>query len=151
MKAQGTYLVPTLTVYDVFYAVAKDHPELLTPGTAEKEIAYDLLPKRNLPLAVRSGVKIAYGTDIGEGDHAMEFGLLITNGMTPGDALVAATRNAAALIGAEDRIGTILPGHFADVVATASDPRADPAQFEQVEFVMKGGVVYRQQGAVVAH
>lgn len=151
MKEKGTYLVPTLTVYDLFYAVAKQHPELLTPGTAQKEIAYDLLPKKNLALAVRSGVKIAYGTDIGEGDHAMEFGLLIANGMTPGGALVAATRTAAALLGAEDRVGTIQAGHFADLVATASDPRADPAQFEHVEFVMKGGVVYRQHGAVVAH
>jgi imidazolonepropionase-like amidohydrolase len=151
MKTQGTYLVPTLTVYELFYAAAKQHPELLTPGTAEKELANDLLPKKNLPLAVRSGVKIAYGTDIGEGDHAMEFGLLIGNGMSAGDALVAATRNAATLIGAEDRIGSIQPGRFADIVATASDPRADPAQFEQVQFVMKGGVVYRQHGTVVAH
>ncbi len=65
MKAQGTYLVPTLTVYDVFYAAARDQPDLLTPGTAAKELANDLLPKRNLPLAVKSGVKIAYGTDLG--------------------------------------------------------------------------------------
>ncbi len=151
MKDKGTYLVPTLTVYDLFYAVATQHPELLTPGTAQKEIANDLLPKKNLPLAVRSGVKIAYGTDIGEGDHAMEFGLLIANGMAPGDALIAATRNAAALMGAEDRIGTIQPGRFADIVATAGDPRTDPAQFEHVEFVMKGGVVYRQHGTAVAH
>jgi imidazolonepropionase-like amidohydrolase len=151
MKAQGTYLVPTLTVFDVFYAVAQQHPELLAPGTAQKELSYDPLPKKNLALAIHSGVKIAYGTDIGEGDHAMEFGLLIANGMTPGDALVAATRSAATLIGAEDRIGALQPGHFADIVATAGDPRADPAQFEHVEFVMKGGVVYRQNGAAVLH
>jgi imidazolonepropionase-like amidohydrolase len=150
MKAQGTYLVPTLSVFDIFYDVATHHPELLAPGTAQKEITYDLLPKKNLPLAVRSGVKIALGTDIGEGDHAMEFGLLIANGMTAAEALVAATRNAAALLGAEDRIGSVQPGRFADIVATAGDPRADPAQFEQVEFVMKGGVVYRQHGAIVA-
>ena len=143
--------MPTLTVYELFYAVARQHPELLTPGTAEKELANDLLPKKNLPLAVRSGVKIAYGTDIGEGDHAMEFGLLIADGMSPGDALTAATRNAADLMGAEDHIGTIQPGHFADIVATASDPRTDPAQFEQVQFVMKGGVVYRQHGTAAAH
>ncbi len=151
MKSHGTYLVPTLTVYELFYAVATQHPELLTPGTAQKEISNDLLPKKNLSLAVQSGVKIAYGTDIGEGDHAMEFGLLIANGMAPGDALIAATRSAAALIGAEDRIGTIQAGHFADIVATAADPRADPAQFEHVDFVMKGGVVYRQHGAPLAH
>jgi imidazolonepropionase-like amidohydrolase len=151
MKERGTYLVPTLTVYDLFYDVATHHPELLTPGTAEKEIANDLLPKRNLPLAIRSGVKIAYGSDIGEGDHTMEFALLIANGMTPEDALTAATRNAADLLGAADRVGAIQAGRYADIVATASDPRKDATQFGHVEFVMKGGVVYRQHGAPVAH
>ena len=151
MKEHGTYLVPTLTVYDVFYDVATHHPELLTPGTPEKEIANDLLPKRNLPLAIRSGVKIAFGSDIGEGDHSMEFRLLIANGMTADDALAAATRNAADLIGASDRIGSIQPGRYADIVATAADPRRDTAQFGRVQFVMKGGVIYRQNGAPVAH
>ena len=147
MKAHGTYLVPTLSVYDVFYAVARDHPELLTPGTPPKELANDLLPKKNLPLAVRSGVKIAYGTDLGEGDHAMEFGLLIANGMTPMAAVFAATRDAADLIGASDRIGTVQPGRFADLAAVRGDPLSDPALFEHVQFVMKAGVVYRQAGA----
>jgi imidazolonepropionase-like amidohydrolase len=80
MRAYGTYLVPTLTVYEVFYAVARDHPEMLKPGTPAKELANDLLPKQNLPTALAAGVKIAYGTDIGEGDHAAEFGLLIAAG-----------------------------------------------------------------------
>jgi imidazolonepropionase-like amidohydrolase len=151
MKEHGTYLVPTLTVYDLFYDVATHHPELLAPGTPEKEIANDLLPKRNLALAIRSGVKIAYGSDIGEGDHGMEFRLLIANGMTPDDAFIAATRNAADLLGASDRVGAIEAGRYADIVAAASDPRKDPAQFGKVEFVMKGGVVYRQHGAPVAH
>jgi imidazolonepropionase-like amidohydrolase len=146
MKAHGTYLVPTLTVYDMFYAVAEQHPELLTPGTAPKELTNDPLPKRNLPLALKSGVKIAYGTDIGEGDHTMEFGLMIAGGLTPMKALSAATRNAADLIGAADRIGSVQPGRYADLVATAGDPLADPAQFAHVDFVMKGGVIYRQDG-----
>ena len=146
MKEHGTYLVPTLTVYEIFYVAARDHPELLTPGTAPKELANDLIPKQNFPNAVKSGVKIAYGTDIGEGDHAMEFGLLIAGGMTPADAVMAATHNAADLIGAADKIGSIQPGHFADLVATAGDPLSDPKQFEQVTFVMKGGVVYRADG-----
>lgn len=148
MKAHGTYLVPTLTVYDIFYKVAIEHPELLTPGTPPKEIADDPLPKKNLPLAIRSGVKIAYGTDIGEGDHAMEFGLLIANGMRPIDAIMAATRNAADLIGASDRIGSVQPGRFADLVATAGDPLTDPAQLDHVRFVMKGGAIYRRDGTV---
>ncbi len=146
MKAHGTYLVPTLTVYDVFYATARDHPELLTPGTAPKELANDLLPKRNLPLAIRSGVKIAYGTDIGQGDHAMEFGLLIANGMAPADALLAATRNAADLIGDSDDIGAVKAGHYADLVAVSGDPMQTPDLFEHIDFVMKGGAVYRQDG-----
>jgi imidazolonepropionase-like amidohydrolase len=150
MKSHGTYLVPTLTVYEIFYAVARDHPELLTPGTAAKELAYDPLPKKNLPLAVRSGVKIAYGTDIGEGDHAQEFLLLTSNGMSSADALLAATRNAADLIGASDRIGSVQPERFADIVAVRGDPLADPKRFEQVDFVMKGGAVYREHGLPTA-
>jgi imidazolonepropionase-like amidohydrolase len=150
MKAHGTWLVPTLTVYDIFYEVARDHPELLTPGTPAKELANDLLPRKNLSLAIRSGVRIAYGTDIGEGDHAMEFGLLVANGMRPIEAILAATRNAAELLGASDRIGSIQPGRFADIVAVAGDPLADPAQLGHVRFVMKGGIVYRSGGTATA-
>jgi imidazolonepropionase-like amidohydrolase len=150
MKAHGTYLVPTLTVYEVFYAAARDHPELLAPGSAAKELANDLMPKRNLPLAVKSGVKIAYGTDLGEGDHSMEFGLLTGNGMTPVQALFAATRNAAELLGAADQIGSVQPGRFADLVATSNNPLDDPSQFKQVNFVMKGGLIYRRDGAPAA-
>jgi imidazolonepropionase-like amidohydrolase len=146
MKSHGTYLVPTLTVYEVFYAAARDKPELLTPGTAPKELANDLLPKRNLPLAVKSGVKIAYGTDLGQGDHTMEFGLLIANGMSPQQALDAATRNAADLIGASAQIGSIQAGRYADLVATVGNPLDNPNLFKQVDFVMKGGVVFRRNG-----
>jgi len=146
MKAHGTYLVPTLTVYEIFYVAARDQPQLLTPGTAAKELANDLLPKRNLPLAVKSGVKIAYGTDIGEGDHTQEFTLLIANGLQPAEALFAATRNAADLIGAADKIGSIQAGRFADIVATSGDPLSDPARLRHVHFVMKGGAIYRRAG-----
>jgi len=150
MKAHGTYLVPTLTVYELFYDTARDHPELLTPGTAEKELHNDPLPKRNLPLAVRSGVKIAYGTDIGEGDHAMEFGLLIRNGMSPMQAVLAATRNAADLLGVADKLGSVQPGRYADIVAVPGDPLRDTDQLDHVSFVMKGGRVYRDHGVATA-
>jgi imidazolonepropionase-like amidohydrolase len=146
MKSHGTYLVPTLTVYDLFYSAAHDHPELLPPGTAEKELANDLLPKKNLPLAIQSGVKIAYGTDIGEGDHTQEFGLLIANGMKPMEAIFAATRNAADLLGRADKVGSIQPGRYADIVAIPADPVAQPEALRHVTFVMKGGVVYRSDG-----
>jgi imidazolonepropionase-like amidohydrolase len=147
MKAHGTYLVPTLSVYEVFYAAARDHPEMLAPGSAVKELANDLMPKRNLPLAVKSGVKIAYGTDLGEGDHSMEFAMLVGNGLAPIQALFAATRNAADLLGAADRVGSLQPGRFADLVATPKNPLDDVEQYKHVSFVMKGGVVYRRDGA----
>jgi imidazolonepropionase-like amidohydrolase len=146
MKAHGTYLVPTLSVFEVYYAAARDHPEWLIPGTVAKELANDQLPKRNFPLAVKSGVKIAYGTDIGQGNHLMEFGLLIDNGLAPVEALFAATRNAANLLGAADQIGSVQAGRYADIVATAKNPIEDPSQFTDIRFVMKGGIVYRLNG-----
>jgi len=147
MKANGTYLVPTLTVYEVFYQVARDHPELLRPGTAAKEMANDLLPKRNFPNALKSGVKIVYGTDLGEGAHSTEFRLLIEGGMTPMETITAATRTAAELLGASDRIGSVQPGRYADLVAVRGDPLQTPDLLGQISFVMKGGQVVRRGGA----
>ncbi|MEO7168261.1 MAG: amidohydrolase family protein [Spartobacteria bacterium] len=146
MKEKGTWLVPTLTVFEVYFLAARDHPELLAPGTAAKELANDPLPKKNFPLALKSGVKIAFGSDIGEGDHTMEFGLMIAAGMPPAQALFAATRNAADLLGATDRVGSVQSGRYADLVATKGDPLGDPALLTHVDFVMKSGVVYRQGG-----
>jgi imidazolonepropionase-like amidohydrolase len=149
MKQHGTYLVPTLTVYDVFYRAASEHPDLLPPGTAEKELANDQKPIQNFPNALKAGVKVAYGTDIGQGDHALEFLLLTKAGMPTADALFAATRNAADLIGASDRIGSIQAGRYADIVAVDGDPLKDVQEFEKVRFVMKGGVVFKREGAAV--
>ena len=134
----------------MFYTVARDHPELLTPGTAQKELDNDLLPKQNLPLAIRSGVMIAYGTDLGEGNHAMEFALLTEGGMSPMDAIFTATRNAANLLGASDRVGSVQPGRYADMVATNGDPLTDIGEFERITFVMKGGIIYRTGGRATA-
>jgi imidazolonepropionase-like amidohydrolase len=146
MKARGTYLVPTLTVFETFYLAARDHPELLTPGTAEKELANDQLPKKNFPLALKSGVKIVLGSDIGEGDHAREFLLMIEAGMSPAGALAAGTRNATELLGKSDLLGSVQTGRFADLVAVKGDPLATPALFDKVDFVMKAGAIYRRDG-----
>lgn len=146
MKAHGTYLVPTLSVFEVYYAVARDHPELLGPGTAQKELRYDPLPKRNFPNAVKSGAKIAFGTDLGEGDHAMEFGLMVEGGMSSGAALLAATGAAADLLGDGANVGTVQVGRYADLVAVDGDPLRDVRAMERVGFVMKGGTIYKQGG-----
>ena len=79
----------------------------------------------------------------------MEFGLLIDNGLTPAQALAAATHNAADLLGAADELGSVQPGHFADLVATGGNPLEKPEQFKQVSFVMKGGVVYRSHNTEI--
>lgn len=146
MKQHDTYLVPTLTVYDVFMQTARQHPELLPPGTAAKELANDALPKANLPVPYKVGVKIAYGTDIGEGDHAREFVLLREAGVSAADALLAATGTAADLLGTADHAGRVLPGHDADLIAVNGNPLEDLSLMQRVDFVMKGGVVYKSGG-----
>jgi imidazolonepropionase-like amidohydrolase len=80
----------------------------------------------------------------------MEFGLLIHNGMSPQQAVLAATSNAADLLGIGDKVGSVRAGRLADIVAVAGDPLRDPDQFEHVSFVMKGGVVFRDHGTATA-
>lgn len=148
MKDRGTYLVPTLSVFDIYYEAARDHPEALRMGTVEKELANDLLPKQHFPNAVKAGVKIAYGTDMGEGDHTMEFALLVANGLSAGDAIIAATGHAADLLGDAKNVGTLQAGRYADIIAVDADPLTDISTMRNVSFVMKGGVVYKQGGQV---
>jgi len=98
--------------------------------------------------ALRKGVKITFGTDVGgfpwtELNQAREFHYYVEYGMTPIQAIRTATMTAAELLGWSDRIGSIEPGKFADIVAVAGDPLADIGELEKVAFVMKDGKVYR--------
>jgi imidazolonepropionase-like amidohydrolase len=99
--------------------------------------------------AVRKGVKISYGTDAGgyawTENQAKEFSYMVRYGMTPLQAIQSATSVAAALLGQEASLGTVEPGHYADVVAVKGDPLSEIAELERVSFVMKGGVVYKQE------
>ncbi|MBO1359141.1 amidohydrolase family protein [Acetobacter sacchari] len=146
MKNKGVWLSPTLSVYEIFYNAALHHPELLPPGSAEKELANDARPKKNFAIAAKIGVKVAYSTDLGEGDHAMEFGLLVANGLTPSQAIVSATGGAAELLGVSDKMGSVAEGRYADIVAVKGDPLREPQLLDHVDFVMKGGDVYRNDG-----
>ncbi len=146
-KTHGTYLVPTLLIGQRVYEIAKTHPEQLPPSSAAKALAVAPHLKSNLAAAYKAGVKIAFGTDQGlvaHGRNAGEFALMVEAGMTPADAIMAATRNAADLIGDSADIGSVQPGRFADIIAVAGDPLADVSRLEHVAFVMKGGVVYRR-------
>src|SRR5262249_38284137 len=92
--------------------------------------------------------KIAFGTDqayLPHGTNAREFGLMVKAGMKPMDAIIAATSNAADLIGSKD-IGIVQPGRYADIIAVKSDPLANITVLEHVDFVMKGGGTYKSNG-----
>ena len=149
-KKSGAYLVPTLLIGQRVYEIAKAHPEQLPPSSAAKAIAVAPQLERNLGAAYRAGVKIAYGTDqslVPHGQNAGEFALMVEAGMSPKDAILAATRNAADLLGASADIGAVTPGHLADIIAVDGDPLADVTELTRVRFVMKGGTVYRTAGA----
>ena len=99
--------------------------------------------------ALRKGVKISYGTDAGgyawTENQAKEFAYMVRYGMTPLQAIHAATSVAAALLGQEADLGSVEPGRYADIVAVKGDPLADITELERVSFVMKGGVIYKQE------
>ena len=149
MKKHGTYLVPTMLVAQTVVDIAKTHPEQLNPSSAAKALAVAPRIRDNLARAYKSGVKIAFGTDQGlapHGSNAKEFALMVGAGMTPADAIWAATHNAADLIGDSKDVGSIQAGRYADIVAVSGDPLADVTELERVQFVMKGGKVYKQGG-----
>ena len=107
------------------------------------------LMEESLRNAVRAGVKIAFGTDVGvlsHGEAAKEFRVMVEAGMTPMQAVVAATRNAADLLGQLDNIGTIEAGKYADLIAVDANPLDDITRLEHVSFVMKQGTVHKTGG-----
>lgn len=144
MKERGTYLVPTLYLGDWFMENAQrlNVPEFIMV----KARAIMPLARQNISRAFRAGVKVAFGTDAAvypHGLNAREFAVMVKLGMTPAQAIRAATLNAAELLGWTDRIGAIEPGRYADIIAVSGDPLADVTELERVRFVMKGGAVVR--------
>ncbi len=143
MVEYGTFLVPTLMAADAVERLV--HEGRLTGERADKALAIAPMMRRSFRSAVRGGVKIALGTDAGvmpHGANGHEFTLMVRlGGMTPMQAILAGTRNAADLLGWGGHVGTIQPGRYADLVAVDGDPLADITELEDVDFVMKGGVV----------
>jgi len=149
-KAHGTYLVPTMLVGSKVYVHAQSHPEDLNPSTVEKALSVVPVMQKNLHDAYAAGVKIAFGTDTfgmsNHGENAQEFALMVKAGMTPMDAILAATAGGSDLIGDTQDIGSLQPGRYADIIAVKGDPLEDVTRLEHVAFVMKGGVVYKADG-----
>ena len=100
--------------------------------------------RQNIARAFKAGVRVAFGTDAAvypHGLNAREFAVMVKLGMTPMQAIQAATLNAAELLGWSDRVGVIEAGRFADIIAVTGDPISDVTTLEHVAFVMKGGQV----------
>jgi imidazolonepropionase-like amidohydrolase len=152
MKQHGTYLVPTLLVAQTVSDLARAHPEQLPPSSAAKALQVAPRTLQNLHGAYAAGVKIAFGTDESfapHGQNAREFALMVKAGMAPMDAIIAATGSAADLIGDAQDIGSVQAGRYADIVAVSGDPLKDITELERVQFVMKGGVTYKLNGALL--
>jgi imidazolonepropionase-like amidohydrolase len=142
MAQRGVYWCPTIFV-TVYVAPGR--------GAAGAPIWQQMvdIEREAFGRALRAGVKIANGTDAGgypwTEPLAREFSYLVRYGMTPMQAIKAGTSVAAELLGQQANFGTIEAGHFADLIATAGNPLQDITELERVRFVMKGGVVYKQE------
>ncbi len=147
MKMYGTYYVPTIMAGNWVAEKAKIDgffPELVRPKAA----AIGPLIQQTFANAYKAGIKIAFGTDSGvsaHGDNALEFALMVEAGMKPIEAIRSATQSAADLLQISDTVGTIEVGKMADLVAVKGDPLKQITLLQNVNFVMKNGVIYKHQ------
>ncbi|MFT3935434.1 MAG: amidohydrolase family protein [Chitinophagaceae bacterium] len=144
MKQHGTYLVAD--IYNDDYIMSEyaklGYPEKIL----NKERMVGRAQRENFAKAVKAGVKIAYGTDAGvypHGWNGKQFFYMVKYGLTPMQAIQSATTSAADLLGWTSKVGSITAGKFADIIAVTTDPLQNITALENVQFVMKGGVVYK--------
>jgi len=142
LKKNGTFYVPTLYVIEPI--LAPGNPLQIQDENLAKARVVKEHMRNAFRTALKEGVKIAFGTDAGvfpHGTQVKEFKIYVDEGMSPMRAIQTATSSAADCIGWADRVGTVEPGKFADLVAVAGDPLKDITELERVKWVMKGGVV----------
>lgn len=147
MKAKGVWLVPTMLAPQA--ALANARAGLLPAATRPKAEAAAAAAVASHRKAFAAGVKVAFGTDTGvskHGENAREFALMVGAGLTPSQAIAAATVGAADALDRKDQIGSIEPGKWADLIAVAGDPLADVTRLEKVDFVMRHGIVHKSGG-----
>lgn len=147
MVERGTYHVPTMMAFHAVVEGARNG--FLTPQSAAKALEIAPMFEASIRKSIAGSVKIAFGTDAGvfpHGENGGEFRLLVDAGMTPMGAILAATREAATLLGREGELGAIAPGYHADIVGVRGDPLEQIEILERVDFVMKDGVVYKRDG-----
>ena len=144
LKKNGTWYVPTLYVIEPI--LAEGNPLHVPEGSLAKARAVRGQMREAFKVALRNGVKIAFGTDAGvfpHGTQTKEFAIYTSLGMTPMQAIQTATTSAADLMGWSGKVGVVAPGAWADMVAVSGDPTRDVTELERVKWVMKGGVVYK--------
>jgi len=146
MAANGTVLVPTLMAQEAVERAAKSG--VLKGMRAQKALMTVAGAKNAVKIAKENHVTIALGTDAGvdpHGQNAHEFTLMVEwGGLTPMESIVAGTMNGAKLLGWDKHVGSLTAGKWADVVAVPGDPTKDITAMERANFVMKGGVIYKQ-------
>ncbi|HSY09172.1 MAG TPA: amidohydrolase family protein [Steroidobacteraceae bacterium] len=150
-KQHGTYF--SMDIYDDDYILAEGEKNGVFKESLEKERQIGRAQRENFRAAVRAGVKMIFGTDAGvypNGDNAKQFVTMVTWGMTPMQAIQAATVTAAEALGRSGDVGAIAAGRFGDLIAVAGDPLADISILQSVPFVMKGGEVVKQSAQAVA-
>ena len=143
---RGTVFV--LDIYNTEYTLERGAANGVPEENINKEREVGTRQRESFSLAVRMGARVAYGTDSGvypHGDNGKQFARAVRFGMTPVQAIQSATVVTADLLGWEDRVGAIQPGLYADIVAVKGNPLADISELEDVDFVMKGGTVYKNQ------
>ena len=145
-KQHGTYLV--MDIYDDECIQADGKKGTMPADFLEHDRELGEVQRENFRKAVKAGVKLAFGTDAGVcayGTSSKQFAFMVKYGMTPMQAIQSATSAAADLIGRSSQFGSITAGKYADVVAVGGDPLKDVSILENVQFVMKDGVVYKRQ------
>jgi imidazolonepropionase-like amidohydrolase len=147
-KQHGTYLDMDIYDEECIQELGKQGHE--PADFLEHDAALGRLQRESFGKAVRAGVKMAFGTDAGVCKYGMsgkQFAFMVKYGMTPMQAIQAATSSAADLLGHSDELGSIKSGKYADLIAVSGDPLKDISLLERVEFVMKDGKVFKSAGA----
>jgi len=146
-KQHGTYL--DMDIYDEECIQAGGKTGATPADFLEHDAELGRIQRENFGKAVRAGVKMSFGTDAGVcpyGTSGKQFAFMVKYGMTPMQAIQAATSNAADLLGHSKELGSIKAGKYADMIAVSGDPLKDISLLENVPFVMKDGKVYKQPG-----
>ena len=136
-----------MDIYDDDYILGEGEKNGLFKESLDKERQIGLKQRQTFRAAFKAGVKMIFGTDAGvypNGDNAKQFVTMVTWGMTPLQAIQAATVTAAEALGRPGDVGAIAAGRFGDLIAVAGNPLTDVSILQSVSFVMKGGTVVKQ-------